>query len=127
MEIFIAKRMLKEYNKNDKRIIKESELLMMIVIKVNEVPNSKEGLRDRVRRAWRISQDRLYNQEELMAVYKGEILEVYKVLSYGKDQIEENRVAFELEEIPSDLKGKRIEYKTANPCTIVDVQNLKFL
>ena len=67
----------------------------MIVIKVNEVPTSKEGLRDRVRRAWRISLDRLYNQDELMAVYKGEILEVYKVLSYGKDQIEENRVAFE--------------------------------
>lgn len=100
---------------------------MMIVIKVSEVPNSKEGLRDRVRRAWRISLDRLYNQEELMAVYKGEILEVYKVLSYGRDQIEEKRVAFELEEIPSELKGKKISYKTANPCTIVDVENLEFV
>lgn len=100
---------------------------MMIVIKVNEVPNSQEGLRDRVRRAWRISSDRLYNQKELIAVYKGEILEVYKVLSYGKDQIHENRVAFELEEISSDLKGKKIIYKTANPCTVIDVQNLVFV
>jgi hypothetical protein len=99
----------------------------MIVIKVNEVPNSKQGLKNRVRRAWRISPDRLYNQENLIAVFKGEILEVYKVLSYGKDQFEENRVAFELEEIPSELKGKKIIYKTANPCTIVDVQNLNFV
>lgn len=98
----------------------------MIVIKVNEVPNSKERLKDRVRRAWRISLDRLYNQEELIAVYKGEILEVYKVLSYDKDQIEENRVAFELKEIPSELKGKKIVYKTANPCTILDKENLVF-
>lgn len=108
-------------------MLKESELLMVIVIKVNEVPNSKEGLRDRVRRAWRINIDRLYNQENLMAIYKGEILEVYKVLSYGKDQLEENRVAFDLEEISSELKGKRIEYKTANPCTIVDIKNLEFV
>ncbi|MCT6901911.1 MAG: hypothetical protein M3Z48_01625 [Lactobacillus sp.] len=98
----------------------------MLIIKVNEVPNSKEGLKERVRRAWRINTDRLYNQKELIAVYKGEILEVYKVLSYGKDQIEEKRVAFELEEIPSELKGKKIIYKTANPCTIVDVEDLVF-
>ena len=98
----------------------------MIVIKVNEVPNSKERLKDRVRRAWRISLDCLYNQEELIAVYKGEVLEVYKVLSYAKDQIEENRVAFELKEIPSELKGKKIVYKTANPCTILDKENLVF-
>lgn len=98
----------------------------MIVIKVNEVPNSTAELRDRVRRAWRIDHGRLYNQDELIAVYKGEILEVYKVLSYGKDQIMNNRVAFELEEIPSDLKGEKIIYKTANPCTIVDSNELKF-
>lgn len=107
-------------------MIIESELLRMIVIKVNEVPNSKEGLRDRVRKAWRISLDRLYNQEELIAIYKGEVLEVYTVLSYEKDQIEENRVAFELKEISSELKGKKIIYKTANPCTIVDKENLIF-
>ncbi|OJD69619.1 hypothetical protein [Bacillus sp. NH11B] len=66
----------------------------MIVIKVKEVPNSKDGLKNRVQRAWRINLDRLYNQDKLMAVYKGEILEVSKVLSYQKDTLETNRVAF---------------------------------
>lgn len=79
----------------------------MIIIKVNEVPNSKESLKARVRRAWRMNIDRLYNQEELAAVYRGEILEVYRVISYKKDEMEPDRVAFELEEISSPLKGKK--------------------
>lgn len=99
----------------------------MIVIKVNEVPNSKEGLHERVRRAWRINEGRLYNQKRVIAVYKGEILEEYEMLGYGKDEIQLDRVAFELKEIESELKGKKIEYKTSNPCTIVDVENLVFV
>lgn len=98
----------------------------MIIIKVKEVPNSREGLKDRVRRAWRMNMDRLYNQTELIALYKGEILEVYKILSYQKDEQEPNRVAFELEEVSSPLKGKKIIYRTSNPATIMDVNDLVF-
>jgi hypothetical protein len=32
-------------------------------------------------------------------------------------------VAYDIEEIPSELKGEKIIYKTANPCTIVDKEN----
>jgi hypothetical protein len=100
----------------------------MIIIKINEVPTSKEGLKQRVQRAWKINPSRLYNQKELIAVYKGEILEVYTVLGYEKDKEHEGRIAFELDEITSDLKGKKINYRTANPCTIIDdVQNLEFV
>ena len=99
----------------------------MIIIKVNEVPNSKEGLKERVRRAWRINPDRLYNQDELIAVYKGEILEVYKVTGYNKDDEHKDRVAFNIEEISSPLKGEKILYTTANPCTILDAKELVFV
>jgi hypothetical protein len=92
----------------------------MIVIKVNEVPSSKEGLKERVRRAWRINPGRLYNQKELVALYRGEVLEVYKIAGYAMDKEHENRVAFDLEEIESPLKGKKVNYKTANPCTITE-------
>ncbi|OAB27859.1 hypothetical protein [Paenibacillus macquariensis] len=98
----------------------------MIIIKVKEVPNSKESLRERVRRAWRMNIDRLYNQTNLIAVYKGEILEVYKILSYQKDEQEPNRVSFELEEVSSALKGKKIIYRTSNPATIIDENDLEF-
>lgn len=98
----------------------------MILIKLSEVPNTKEALKDRTRRAWRINSNRLYNQDKVVVAHKGEILEVYKLLGYTKDAIREDRVAFELEEIESDLKGRVIETKTSNPCTIVDENELIF-
>lgn len=97
----------------------------MVLIKVNEVPTTKEGLKDRTRRAWRINQSRLYNQDIAISVYRGEILEVYKILGYGSDKISKGRIAFELEEIESDLKGKKIITKTSNPCTIVETLEFK--
>lgn len=97
----------------------------MIIIKVNEVPNSRQALKDRVSRAWRINRDRLYNQDSLIAVYKGEILEEYEVKSYGPDKVEPKRVAFELEEKENSvLKGQHIDYPTSNPCTIAEPSDL---
>ena len=96
----------------------------MVLIKVNEVPTTKEGLKERTRRAWRINPSRLYGQDTLLSVYKGQILEVYKILGYTNDAIENDRIAFELEEIESDLRGRNIITKTSNPCTIVE--NLEF-
>ena len=39
----------------------------MVVIKINEVPNDKIALRNRVRKSWRINPNRLYNQSEVLA------------------------------------------------------------
>ena len=99
----------------------------MVLIKINEVPTTREGLRERTSRAWRINPSRLYNQDKLISVYKGEILEVYKILGYEIDESLDGRVVFNLEEIESDLKGKKIVTKTANPCTIVETLTLKDL
>lgn len=99
----------------------------MILIKVNEVPPSKEALKDRVMRAWRMNMDRLYNQKELIAIYRGEILEMYKILSYKKDEQQPDRVAFELEEIDNELKGRKIISRTSNPATIVELNKLEFI
>jgi hypothetical protein len=99
----------------------------MVLIKVKEIPipPTKDNLRERVRKAWRINPNRLYNQDTVVAVYKGEILEVYKILSYTTVPEEDDRVAFELEEITTDLKGKKIVSRTANPCTIVEELEFK--
>jgi hypothetical protein len=99
----------------------------MVIIKINEVPNSKEALKERVKRSWKMDKGRLYNQIDLAAVYRGEILEVYKILSYDTDLIDKDRVAFKLEEISSSLKGKKIKYPTSNPATICDIHDLQFV
>lgn len=92
----------------------------MVLIKISEVPTTKEGLKLRTSRAWRINPSRLNNQDTVISVYRGEILEVFKILGYEDDKISEGRISFELEEIESDLKGKTIITKTSNPCTIVE-------
>ncbi|MGL5244862.1 MAG: hypothetical protein ACRC7R_06800 [Sarcina sp.] len=97
----------------------------MVLIKVSEVPSNREGLKERVRRAWRITSKRLEDQDTVIAVYKSEILAVYKLLGYENDEIEPKRMAFQLEEIESDLKGKKIVTKTANPCTIINKLEFK--
>lgn len=99
----------------------------MVIIKINEVPKSKEELKERVRRAWKMDQGRLYNQHDLAALYRGEVLEVYKILSYDTDHEHKDRVAFELEEIESALKGKKVKYPTSNPATIRDIHSLQFV
>ena len=98
----------------------------MILIKISEVPNTKKELKERTRRAWRINSSRLYNQDKVMVAYKGEILEVYKLLGYTQDAIRKDRVAFELEEIESNLRGRVIETRTSNPCTIINEDELVF-
>lgn len=98
----------------------------MVLIKIKEVPSNIEGLRERTTKAWRINKNRLFNQDKLISTYKGEILQVYKILSYDYDEKESPRIAFKIEEIESNLKGKKIVTKTANPCTIIDEDKLEF-
>lgn len=98
----------------------------MVLIKISEKQDSREALKERTRRAWLIKGERLLDQDKVMVVCKGEVLAVYNLLGYSKDSIEENRIAFELEEIESSLKGRIIETKTANPCTIIDESELVF-
>lgn len=98
----------------------------MIVIKLNDVPDTKESLKKRTSRAWKTRLERLQNQKELICLHKGKILAAYKVLSYAPDKQDPKRVEFELEEISSELVGRKLVYKTGYPCTIVDKEKLVF-
>ena len=50
--------MIRIYKENRKNI---KAGVQMIIFKINEVPTSKEGLKQRVQRAWKINPSRLYN------------------------------------------------------------------
>lgn len=49
--------------------------------------------------------------------------EMYEI--HLHDKAKEGKIAFELEEIESDLRGKTIVTKTSNPCTIVETLEFK--
>lgn len=92
----------------------------MVVIKLKSLPQGDESLKERVEKAWRININRLSNQNTLIALYKGEILEVYNILNCKKDTEKKDRVVFKLKETQNNFKCNQINYKTRNPCTIID-------
>lgn len=95
----------------------------MILIKVNSVPSTSELLQEKVENSsdgWRIDINRLYNQKKAITTYKGEILEEYEIVSYQEHPTNKDSVLFKLSKINnSELKGRIIKTRTANPCTIL--------
>ncbi|WP_215192044.1 hypothetical protein [Exiguobacterium sp. s7] len=98
----------------------------MIVIKINKLPTSKEELKERTRRAWKRNIRTLTNETELITLYKGKIVGVFTILGIKQDELEPNRVAFVLSEKSSPLVGKNVHYSTSNPCTVIDINQLRF-
>lgn len=97
----------------------------MIIIKINQVPDTASGLKERTSRAWKANIKNYINEERLIVVHQGVILEEYDVNTVMPDKLEPNRICFDLTEVnESKLKGMLINYKTSNPCTIVDVEEL---
>lgn len=97
----------------------------MIIIKINKVPDSASGLKERTSRAWKANIKNYINEDRLIVVHQGVILEEYDVNAVMPDKLEPNRICFDLTEVhESKLKGMLINYKTSNPCTTIDVEEL---
>lgn len=97
----------------------------MIIIKINERPSSPEALKLRTSRAWKANIKNLINEDTLISVHQGLILEEYNVNAILPDEEEPKRVRFELTEVQqSKLKGLLISYPTSNPCTTMDIEEL---
>lgn len=94
----------------------------MVVIKINEIPNGgQSALKVRAERAWKISIEKLIGQTKAIVMYKGCILEEYKIISYSQDLLEPDRIAFNFSIIPNSLfKGLKVNYPTSYPCTITN-------
>lgn len=99
----------------------------MVLIKISEVPSSRKALLERVIKYWKIKLETICDQNTVIATHKGEIVSVYKILGGMIAPHNPGRIEFKLEEIESDLKGKRIVSKTSNPCTILSELNFKDL
>lgn len=97
----------------------------MIIIKIKEVPTTASGLKERTSRAWKANIKKYINENRLIVVHQGVILEEYEVNSVKPDRLEPNRICFDLTELQdSQLRGLLVNYKTSNPCTIMDVEEL---
>lgn len=100
-------------------------LIIIIIIKINELPKTAADLKLRTSRAWKANIKNLINEDSLIVVHQGVILEEYSINSVKPDAIEANRVCFDLSEVKdSKLKGLLIKYRTSNPCTTIDIEEL---
>ena len=104
----------------------------VLVIKINVLPESKEELLERSRKAWKLNPKRLDNVERVIVLYNQVVQEEYALgdtLLYILDGELKGRVELQLIDYPHEktLKGKTIKYQTSNPATIKTYKALKAL
>lgn len=102
----------------------------ILVIKLSERPNSLEALKERAEKAWKLNPKRLDDVNHVIVLYQLEVIADYQLgdeVKYYLNGQEKGRVWLSLEDYKGDnsLKGKHINYLTANPATIKKYSDLK--
>ena len=101
----------------------------VLVIKINMVPSSKEGLEERTRKSWKVSPKRLDDVKHIIVMHNQVVQEEYTIgdtLVYHLEGELKGRVELQLKEYTEEktLKGKKIKYLTSNPATIKSYKDL---
>ncbi|GDZ84474.1 hypothetical protein LCIT_17160 [Leuconostoc citreum] len=103
----------------------------VLVIKLNEIKQEEGWLKDRVSGAWKINLDTIIKKNivHIVAMYKQKVVADYTLgdrAGYHLSGRDAGRVWFDLLEYRGDtpLKGKKFDYRTANPATTKDLQEL---
>lgn len=104
-----------------------------ILIKLNELPASKEKLMERASGNWAITPQALFNTTYALVTYRTEIVAVYRVRSidesdepWGKSNKKRLRFNFEETEDYKELKNRKIVTKGSNPASTILLNNIEF-
>lgn len=103
----------------------------VMIIKLSVKPDSDEALVARARKAWKINLDTIIKKgiTHVVVMYQQQVIADYTLgdqAGYYLSGPDAGRVWFDLKDYAGDtpLKGKRFDYKTANPATTKDLQEL---
>ncbi|QEA46428.1 hypothetical protein FGL72_04600 [Leuconostoc citreum] len=103
----------------------------VMIIKLSELPNSEEKLQKRASKAWKINLDTIIkkNITHVVVMFQQTVIADYSIddqAGYYLTGADAGRVWFNLKayEGKTPLKGKRFDYKTANPATTKDLGEL---
>ncbi|MEX0380702.1 hypothetical protein AB3K25_05215 [Leuconostoc sp. MS02] len=103
----------------------------VMIIKLNKKFNSEKALKQRASGAWKIKLDTIINNKikHIVVMYHQVVIADYRLgdrIGYHLTGLDKGRVWFDLEpyEGETPLKGKKFNYKTANPATIKSLINL---
>lgn len=106
-----------------------------MIIKLNKKFSTEKALRQRVSGAWKIKIDTIINNKisHIVVMYHQVVIADYCLgarIGYHLTGLDKGRVWFDLEpyEGKAPLKGKKFNYKTANPATtksLIDLLDLE--
>lgn len=104
-------------------------LILKLSDKENAVPFSdSEKLTERANGSWRFTPARLEDVKAVLLMFRGQILEEYELgdkIIYNRKT---KRITFDLTPIKnSQLKGKLLNYPTANPASLLDDTKIQSL
>ncbi|WP_195329870.1 hypothetical protein [Leuconostoc lactis] len=103
----------------------------VLIIKLSEMKNEEGWLKNRVSGAWKINLDTIIkkNITHIVAMHRQVVVADYTLgdeAGYHLTGSDAGRVWFDLKDYTGDtpLKGKQFDYKTANPATTKDLEEL---
>lgn len=96
-------------------------LILKLSDKDNKVPfNNEKKLISRANGSWRITPTKLGDTDRALLLYRGQVLEEYEIGDSIIFDRKNNRTTFDMKvKKNSKYKGKSLEYKTANPASII--------
>jgi hypothetical protein len=107
----------------------EKLLILKLSDKDRTIPfGNDEELVDRANGSWRISLSKINGVKRALLLFRGRVLEEYEIGSkIIADTSNSNRLTFDMTIVEhSDFKNKILDYRTANPASVVEVEKIKY-
>jgi len=101
-------------------------LVLKLSDKDKKVPfNNEKKLIDKANGSWRITPAKLGDVDKALLLFRGQVLEEYEIGDTIIFDRKNKRMTFDMKVIKnSKYKGKILEYKTANPASIISKSKL---
>lgn len=105
------------------------------LVKINELPLTKEELKKRASGNWGITQPKMANIEYVIVTFRTEVVAVYKLKNifesneeWGTRNKRKPRLAFELEETEyyKEYLNQRINTRASNPISTILEKDIQF-
>lgn len=110
----------------------------LLILKLSDTDRTipfgdKKGLLERANGAWRISLNRIKGVKKALLLFRGRVLAEYEIGSKIIVTVEEvkgkerHRLTFDMKEVENSVyKDRILDYRTANPASVLDVGKIKY-
>lgn len=104
--------------------------MKLLVLKLNKLPDTDEGIRQRAQGDWRITVERLRPVDMVVVLYQTQVVAVYEKGDTALYHFDAGRVTLDLQPADDDddirelFLNKRLRYPVPNPATVITKNDL---